>query len=235
MNRTVDVASSWAASVVRGFNGYAVKNVGRRPVRPLELFEFEGCPYCRLVRDALSELDLDARIFPCPKGGTRFRAEAERIGGKAQFPFLVDPNTGRSLYESKDIVAYLFEQYGSGTVPLGKRLLPIQRLTSALASVARRPIAPSRAVPSVAPREPLELWSFEASPYCRLPREALCRLEIPYVLHNVAKKSAHRTAFVERSGRMMVPYLADPNTGKEMFESADIVRYLYATYGAKTG
>ena len=29
---------------------------------------------------------------------------------------------------------------------------------------------------------------------------------------------------------MMVPYLADPNTKTEMFESADIVRYLNETY-----
>jgi glutathione S-transferase len=29
---------------------------------------------------------------------------------------------------------------------------------------------------------------------------------------------------------MMVPYLFDPNTGKAMFESADIARYLDATY-----
>ena len=29
---------------------------------------------------------------------------------------------------------------------------------------------------------------------------------------------------------MMVPYLADPNTQTELFESADIVAYLEATY-----
>ncbi len=29
---------------------------------------------------------------------------------------------------------------------------------------------------------------------------------------------------------MMVPYLVDPNTGTEMFESADIVAYLDRTY-----
>jgi glutathione S-transferase len=29
---------------------------------------------------------------------------------------------------------------------------------------------------------------------------------------------------------MQVPYLADPNTGRELFESADIVRYLEDTY-----
>ena len=30
----------------------------------------------------------------------------------------------------------------------------------------------------------------------------------------------------------MVPYLVDPNTRTEMFESADIVRYLEETYAA---
>ncbi len=85
--------------------------------------------------------------------------------------------------------------------------------------------------PNRAPERPLELWSFEASPYCRIAREALSELEIPYLLHNVAKKSPSRKAFVERSGKMMVPYLVDPNTGQEMFESADIVKYLRDTYG----
>jgi glutathione S-transferase len=84
--------------------------------------------------------------------------------------------------------------------------------------------------PSKEPAQPLELWSFEASPFCRIAREKLCTLEIPYLLHNVAKGSARRAAFVQRSGKMQVPYLADPNTGAELFESADIVAYLDATY-----
>ncbi len=84
--------------------------------------------------------------------------------------------------------------------------------------------------PSKTPDQPLELYSFEASPFCRLVRERLCELELPYRLHNVARGSAAREAFVERSGKMQVPYLADPNTGVEMFESADIVRYLDETY-----
>jgi len=60
----------------------------------------------------------------------------------------------------------------------------------------------------------------------------LCSLEIPYRLHNVGKNSPSRDAFVERSGKMQVPFLADPNTQVELFESGDIVRYLQATYGA---
>lgn len=72
----------------------------------------------------------------------------------------------------------------------------------------------------------------ESSPYCRLAREALCELELPYVLHNVGKRSPQRAAFVKQSGKMKVPYLFNPNAGREMFESADIVEYLRATYGA---
>lgn len=80
------------------------------------------------------------------------------------------------------------------------------------------------------PERPLQLWSFEISTFCRIAREALCSLELPYVLHNVAKLSPGRAAFRERSGRMMVPYLTDPNTGVEMHESADIRTYLCETY-----
>jgi glutathione S-transferase len=96
-----------------------------------------------------------------------------------------------------------------------------------------RGLGGSRARPSRAPEKPLELWSFEVSPYCRLVREALCRLELPYLLHNVGKGSPRRPDFIARSGRMMVPYLADPNTGVAMFESAAIVAYLEKTYGGQ--
>ena len=81
-----------------------------------------------------------------------------------------------------------------------------------------------------APKRPLELYSFEISPFCRIAREALCELEIPYLLHNVGKKSPSRPDFEKRSGKMMVPYLVDQNTDTEMFESADIVAYLQETY-----
>jgi glutathione S-transferase len=48
----------------------------------------------------------------------------------------------------------------------------------------------------------------------------------------VARNSPGRAAFVERSGRMQVPWLADPNTGAQLFESADIADYLERTYAA---
>src|SRR3954447_23274418 len=108
MLRALDVASSLAVSAARLGGGLSVGLLGKRPARPLELYEFEACPYCRKVREALSVLDLEAMIYPCPKAGPHFRKQVTGRGGKAQFPFLVDPNTKRELYESDDIITYLF-------------------------------------------------------------------------------------------------------------------------------
>ena len=229
MIRALDVATSVAATLARLGSGSQVGALGARPAQALQLYEFEACPFCRKVREALSILDLDADVFPCPKNGPRFRPEVTRRGGKAQFPYLVDPNTRVEMYESDAIVAYLFERYGDGAVPLGFRLGPLTDFSAQLASVWR-PGFGAFYRPARAPERPLELWSYEASPFCRIAREKLCSLELPYRLHNVAKGSAKRDEFVRRSGKMMVPYLVDPNTGKEMFESADIAAYLDETY-----
>ena len=153
------------------------------------------------------------------------------------------------MYESDDITEYLFQTY-AGRPPSRFFRTPLNTGTSMLAS-AVRPTRGRSARPSQEPALPLELYSFEASPYSRIAREALCELEIPYLLHNVGKGSNidfllpnmrdrfaadapmstdKRRAFVERSGRMMVPYLVDPNTGTEMFESREIVKYLDDRY-----
>ncbi len=229
MNRILDVATSVGASLARGMSGLSVGPLGPRPERPLELYEFEGCPFCKKVREGLTALDLEARVFPCPKRGPRFREEVIRKGGKAQFPYLVDPNTGKAMYESDEILRYLFASYGDGRVPTLLAAGPLTDLTAQLGSAFRLGSG-TYYRPARAPEQPLELYSFEASPFCRLVREALSSLEIPYLLHNVGKGSPSRAAFVERSGKMMVPYLVDPNSGIEMFESADIVAYLEETY-----
>jgi glutathione S-transferase len=234
IRRTLDIATSLTASIARLGVGASVGPLGPRPEQPLELYEFEACPFCRKARETLSILDLDAMIYPCPKRGPRYREEVKARGGKYLFPYLVDPSTGKEMYESDDIVAYLFQHYGSGPVPtlLGPGLLT--NGTSLLASVPRFGLG-TRYRAARTPDEPLELYSFEASPFCRIVRETLSSLEIPYLLHNVAKGSPSRDDFVKRSGKMMVPYLADPNTGTEMFESADIVRYLEKTYAESEG
>lgn len=229
MIRPLDVATSVASTLARLGTGAVAGVRGPRPARRLELYEFEACPFCRKVREALSILDLEATVYPCPKGGPRFREDVRRRGGKALFPYLVDPNTGKAMYESSDIVAYLFAEYGDGRVPLALGAGVLTDASSIVSGLWRLG-GGSRYRRARAPEQLLELYSFEASPFCRIAREALCSLELPYRLYNVASGSARREAFVARSGKMMVPWLVDPNTGVEMFESADIVAYLNETY-----
>lgn len=231
--RALDVATSLASTLIRGANAISVGPLGPRPEQALRLYEFEGCPFCRKVREGLTILDLEAEIYPCPQDGPRYRPWVAESGGQSMFPYLVDPNTDEAMYESDDILRYLWDHYGKSDIPWSLALPVVTDLTSALASLPRlgggRYYRPARR-----PEQLLELWSFEGSPFCRLVRERLCELELPYILHNVAKGSPGRPAFVERSGRMMVPYLVDPNTGTEMFESADICDYLDRSYALES-
>jgi glutathione S-transferase len=228
-SKLLDIASSTVATFLRAGAGHRTVAHSQAPVIALQLYEFEACPHCRKVREALSALDLDVTIYPCSKG-SRHRATVEKLGGKMQFPFLVDPAHQVKMYESKHIVRYLAKTYGDGRAPWQHRLGPLNDATSFAASMLRRRHG-FRARGNKAPAEPLELWSYEASPYCRLVREALSELELPYTLHNVARGSQHREAFAAMSGKMRVPYLKDSNTKTAMFESRDIIRYLNETYG----
>ncbi len=244
------LGSSLTSSICLWRGTQAYYPARRQPEKLLELYDFEACPFCRLVREALTELDLDALIHPCPKGGTRHRPRVDELGGKQQYPFLVDPNTGHRLYESADIIAYLFETYGDGRLPARWRPHLLNEATSVAGGVLRG-TAGSRARPSREAKKPLLLYSFESSPFSRPVREKLCELELTYELRNVGKYKwtdwiipavrnnfmpgyrvlgRNRAELLERGGRMQVPYLVDPNTGVEMYESTDIVEYLETTY-----
>src|SRR5512139_2303779 len=249
MLTTLDVLNSTLTSTLRFWRGTNARGGAKQPAKHLQLYEFEVCPFCRLVREALTELDLDALIYPTPHGGKRFRPKVEKLGGRQQFPFLVDPNTGESMYESADIIDYLYRRYGGRSAPT-RLLRPLDLSSSVLASIPRMR-AGSRARPSKAPKRPLELFSFESSPYSRRVRELLCELEIPYLLRNTGKarwqdlgppglratlfpnlpvKGRTRTELLRRAGKVQVPYLVDPNTGNALFESDAINAYLLATY-----
>ena len=112
-----NITTSMISTFLRAANGIASAPAAIKPEQTLQLYDIENCPYCRLVREALTELDLDAEIYPCPKSGERFRPELVERGGKAQFPYLVDRNTGTELYESLDIIDYLFTTYGQRELP----------------------------------------------------------------------------------------------------------------------
>jgi glutaredoxin len=247
-----NIASSLLATLVRSTNGIQSSPAPVKPEQLLQLYDIENCPYCRLVREALTELDLDVEIYPCPKGGERFRPQLEERGGKAQFPYLVDPNTGVEMYESLDIVEYLFETYGQRKLPLKWRAGKLQTLGSMLASAPRMSQG-TKARPGVEPEYLLELYSFESSPYARPVRELLCEMEIPYIVRNCGRtelqewilppvraalnitpgsKLENRVILQDMEGRVSIPYLYDPNIQAGLFESGDIMQYLRDTYGS---
>ncbi|XP_064955925.1 uncharacterized protein LOC135607782 isoform X2 [Musa acuminata AAA Group] len=122
-NEFLEVATSSLSSLARSpWGSKSLNNINNlesatSPQPYLQIYEFEACPFCRRVREAMTELDLTVEVYPCPKGSLRHRELVRSIGGKEQFPFLVDLNTGVSMYESNDIVKYLFRQYGQGRNP----------------------------------------------------------------------------------------------------------------------
>jgi len=252
MNRTLDLLSSTLASTLRGWRGTKGPKTISQPSQPPLLFDAEGVPECRLVREALTELDLDVMIYPCPQGGSRHVEQLRKLSGGEEIPFLYDPNTQRKLQGAAAIVDYLFNQYGNTSAPLSLVANRANLLTSKLASRVRKD-AGRFAKSSKPAAQPMTLYSFESSPFCRPVRERLSELEIPYLLINLSKQqmadmgpatfrfhrgpyqplpNSKREAMLNHYGRVQVPFLIDPNLALELFESADILEYLDTHYGA---
>ncbi|KAF2296947.1 hypothetical protein GH714_013469 [Hevea brasiliensis] len=196
---------------------------------PLE----NGIMLWRRVREALTELDLSAEVYPCPKGSIRHREMVRKFGGKEQFPFLIDPNTRISMYESGDIVKYLFLEYGRGRSP-SMGLLESTLFTGWMPTILRtgRGMTKWERARLDPPSEKLELFSYENNQYARLVREALCELELPYILQNVGAGSQRTNLLLEVSGSQEVPFLVDPNTGAQIGDYKNILAYLFNTYSA---
>jgi glutathione S-transferase len=169
----------------------------------------------------------------------------------AKYPYLIDPNAGIGLSEPKDIIDYLADIYDALPVTTGGLLRQLDAGQRRLGQSGCVAIGGSQARKSIAPQQPLELFSFESSPYSRLVREVLCELELPYLLRNAGKArwsdmgppivrdkllkapkdtGRNRKLLYERTGKVQFPYLIDPNTGAGMFESAAIVDYLETRY-----
>ncbi|KAK6139937.1 hypothetical protein DH2020_026313 [Rehmannia glutinosa] len=169
-----------------GFAGFKLKETskpGPLPEKPIEIYEFESCPFCRKVREIVAFLDLDVLYYPCPRNGPNFRPKVSQMGGKQQFPYMVDPNTGVSMYESDDIIKYLVGKYGDGNVPFLLSLGLLTTLTERFAMIGRMGKGSSY-TPSKLPPKPLEIWAYEASPFCKVVREVLVELELPHILHS---------------------------------------------------
>lgn len=252
MGRRLDVSTSLLGTLMAQGRGVIATKNSKKPSKPLELYDIEGCPYCRIVREALTDLDLDVIIYPCPKQGERYRTALQERGGKSQFPYIIDPNTNTEMYESVDIIQYLYKEYGDGKIP-HKRQIQLVRIPASMTISGLRILKGMLVKASLAPNKPLELYSFESSPFARLVRERLCELEIPYLVRNVGRtdwqdhvpppirervleeytpRNANRQTLMDRCGSVSVPYLIDPNTDTELGDSAAILDYINSHYDA---
>lgn len=213
-----------------------------RPSEMLVVYEFQSCPYCRKVREAINALDLDATFYPVTdRSGAEdsFRVKAKELAdrygleGRQRFPLLHDPGADKAMYESDDIIAYLVDKYGGGgEVPLMLRLGPVTTLTAGLAALARGGAGGSYTASAGAarPDAPIDFYGYEPSPFSMVVREKLCELGLAHNWYTTPRGSATRDIIFEKTGRFQVPYIEDPNTGVKMFESIQIVEYLEATY-----
>lgn len=216
-----------------------------RPAEPLILYEYDSSPFCKRVRETINLLDLTVEYRPIPGARqSRFSEELFERTGRRTVPYLVDPNTGEEMFESDEQIRYLVDTYG----PQGegaydpKALWPItftgfSVFTSTLAALIRGMPSSQRqynAREDNEDMEPLELWGYECSPFVKPVREKLGSLCLPHRLVSCSRGSANRDRMIERTGRFQVPFLVDPNTGLELFESVEICEYLDACYTTKT-
>jgi hypothetical protein len=209
------------------------------PKQPLIFYELEADADCKLVREACSMLSLTVTVFPCPKNGQFYRKEVpQRFSGLEQtFPMMFDPNTKAKLATSSDIVEYLFVNYGRGKVPWTldtKQTWP--KTTAKLGvEIARLGAGGKYKYSRFTPGQDklLTLWAYEGSPFCKIVRETLTELEIPHNIIYTPRGSPNRQVLYEQVSRFQAPFLQDPNTGVNLFESAAIVEYLEKQYGLK--
>ena len=175
--------SSCLATLLRFGAGLRNSRPGQADLMPIILYEFEGCPFCKIARESASASGLTIEMRPCPKKGERFRPELVERGGKAQFPYMIDPNTGTEMYESADISSYFRETYGGRRPlihwlgPLGVMLASYSILMRGMAGVGRQARQSSETLDPSA----LVLKGGEWNPSVRLAKEALCSKEISYI------------------------------------------------------
>mmetsp|Transcript_8040 Transcript_8040/g.20156 ORF Transcript_8040/g.20156 Transcript_8040/m.20156 type:complete len:405 (-) Transcript_8040:3915-5129(-) len=211
-----------------------------RPNEPLILYEYDASPYCKRVREMINLLDLTVEYRPCPGARQgRFSDQLEQETGRRTVPYLYDPNTKKGMFESAYIIEYLLENYGPPSDVFDRKALwpitfePFSTTTSTQVALLLGMPGSRRQANARTDNEdmiPLELFGYESSPFVRPVRQKLCALCLPHVMISCSRGSANRDRLVAKTGRFQVPFLVDPNTGLELFEGAEIVRYLDQVY-----
>ena len=108
------------------------------------LYSYEGNQFCRLVREVLTELDITYELRSAGKQSPRRDELAIITGGSTQCPYIIDPNTGVQMAESKDIIEYLYTNYSLWTPP-SELLRSVSNVVLPLLTPLYKVIAPLQA------------------------------------------------------------------------------------------
>ena len=176
----------------------------------------------RSIREVLTYLDLSVLTYPCA-AGSRHSLRQRTL------PALIDGSV--TLTGSEEIIKYCFDKYGGESFDVN----PLVNAASHAAASALRGLRGSSVdlnlAPFAAPRKPLEFYGYEGNQFCRLVRETMYELDLPFLNIATGKGSTKRRQdLFELSGATQCPYLVDPNTGTQLGDSQAIIKYLRDTY-----
>lgn len=253
----IDTLTSGLVSIYRLPDGITVLDesssssvAAEPPVRLLELYDIENSLGCRKVRELITELDLVVEtVIPATKNSRAFIDPDYKyaLPDDAVIPRLVLIENGQEkILSGADAICNALETAFAlpkvAEVDTKEQVLSFLREIGGYVSVLLRigrgmRVSPAAAAASNAPRpvQPLVLYSYESNQFCRLVREVLTELDLPYQLRSAGKGSPRRDELAETSGgSTQCPYLLDPNRDTAMAESSDIIRYLYRNYALWT-
>lgn len=217
----------------------------REDRKSLKLYSYVGCPFCRKVDVVVSLLALDVEYFACPRTtfkkygsitDSRFRKALKDIGGKAQFPYMVDDNTDESIYESEDIAKYLIQNYStSKTLPKSYSLMKKYSFTLFLRNLFR-PLQEDglMAVPSSHPKEKLVLWGRFGDSGTMKARETLTSLEQNYIFRTLPFGANDKIKLFQKlypKNDYKKCLLVDGDEERVISGGKKVSDYLFKTYG----
>ncbi len=218
-----------------------------------KLYDTEQNKDCRQVRERITELDLVVETVIPSAPNSRLWTDKKASGEINQIPAMVvvgGEEEEQTLVGLDRIMNFLDNVYGPRSaiivddvdeiktrvaeflVEVGAYIPAIVRSGRGLevASCALSPNTPR-------PAKPLILYSYEGNQFCRLVREVLTELDLPYELRSAGKGSPRRAELAEITGGSTTqPFLIDPNGDQNVniSESKEIIKYLYKTYAMFT-
>ena len=207
-----------------------------RPSQPLILYSYEGNQFCRLVREVMTELDLVYELRSAGKESPRRSELAAITGGSSQCPFLIDPNTGIDMAESKDIVEYLYKTYSRWTPPnellqwTSQSVMPLikpvfQAVAPLQAGSSQEDKSAYEQAMAVAKRQIEEdtqtnavvVYTYELSPFCIEATDLLTRMGVDFKEVSLGKEwipglitpegAQTRAALLEMTGQSSLPHV----------------------------